>query len=211
MKKFVLAIVACLSMSANAGLIAESNYVIDTDQGLDWLRWDETNNRSYNDVVSNLSAGGDYDGWQYATAEQAETFLASFGLVGYSSVTKQTTDSAFKDLTSLMGVESTSSQAWIYGMVESEGTKARTYSHYDYSWRVSPEFKIFNLSKTSVAGYLGSFLVRDTSYVAPSAKQDQLPISSGPLNAIVQVSEPSTIILMTLTLGGLLMMRRRQQ
>jgi len=204
MKKFILAIIACFSVSANAGLIEESNYVIDTDQGLDWLRWDETNNRSYNDVLSNLGAGGDFEGWQFATATQAELFLDGLGLTDYSTATQETTSDIFQELARLMGVEMTPTQSWIYGMVETSGTKARTYSQYDYSWRAAPEYKIFNLNKTYSAGFLGSFLVRETSYVAPGTPLVQ------PINLPVQVTEPATLMLLVLTLGGLLTFRKRR-
>ena len=203
MKKLLLGLIACLSFSANASLIAESNYVVDTAQGLDWLRWDETNNRSYNDVASNFGIGGDFEGWTYATASQAETFLANFGFSNYSTTAQRSSEDSFNELTGLMGIESTSTQSWIYGMVETSGTKATTYSHYFYSWMSVPEFKIFNLNKTYTAGFLGSFLVRDTSYVPPTTSPMILPISNP-----TQVSEPATAMLMLLTLGGLFGLKR---
>lgn len=204
MKSFFICLIAFLSFSVNAGLISDSNFVIDTDQKLDWLHWEETNNRSYNDVLTELSQGGDFDGWRYATATEAETFLANFGLTNYSATTQTTTYSIWDELVGYMGEYATSSQAWIYGMVESSGTKARTYSHYNYDYKNSPEFKIFNLNKSTGYNFLGSFLVRDTSYQEPPSNR----LVSLPASLPVQVSEPSTIMLMLLTVIGLVSTRR---
>jgi len=64
-----------LSTSANAALIDNGTYFTDTDSNLNWLKLTETLSRSYNDVYANLSAGGDYEGWQFATSTQFEDLM----------------------------------------------------------------------------------------------------------------------------------------
>ena len=214
MKKLLLGLIACLSFSVNASLIAESNYVVDTAQGLDWLRWDETNNRSYNDVVSNFGIGGDFEGWTYATASQAETFLANFGFTNYQnnfwSPDAINDADAWRDLTQYMGFDNTfwnSNYNFLYAMVDSTNqSRAMSFNHTYYVNDVDPYrhfTQTFGFSES--LSLLGSFLVRDTSYVppAPTTAPMILPISNP-----TQVSEPATVMLMLLTLGGLFGLKR---
>ncbi len=77
--KFLNAILAgvilCVSSAANAGLIIDNgHYTTDTVSGLDWLDITEstdtfpnTNVGSYDYISSQFGAGGEYEGWRYAT------------------------------------------------------------------------------------------------------------------------------------------------
>ncbi|MEM8945294.1 MAG: hypothetical protein AAGD11_08935 [Planctomycetota bacterium] len=53
----------------------------DTDTGLDWLDLTLTTDRSYNDVMSNFTIGGDFAGFRFATGPELSTlFYTSAGI-----------------------------------------------------------------------------------------------------------------------------------
>jgi hypothetical protein len=52
----------------------------DTTSGLDWLDLTQTGNRSYNDVSSQLGAGGQFAGFRYATQAEVTALFSQFGL-----------------------------------------------------------------------------------------------------------------------------------
>lgn len=68
-----------LSTSANSALIDNNTFTTDTVSGLDWLDLTETSNRSYTDINAQLSVGGEFDGWRYASFADVTGFLDSFG------------------------------------------------------------------------------------------------------------------------------------
>ena len=56
-----------ISASASAALIDEGSYTVDTVSGLDWLDVSSSTSQSYNYVSSQFEAGGEYEGWRYAS------------------------------------------------------------------------------------------------------------------------------------------------
>jgi uncharacterized repeat protein (TIGR01451 family) len=52
----------------------------DATSGLDWLDLTQTANRSYNDVSSQLGAGGQFAGFRYATQAEVTALFSQFGL-----------------------------------------------------------------------------------------------------------------------------------
>jgi len=67
------------SLCANSAIIDNGAYTTDTATGLDWLDLTTTSNRTFNDVNGNLGAGGEFEGWRYATYSDITTFLNTFG------------------------------------------------------------------------------------------------------------------------------------
>lgn len=75
-----LALVLCamgFSFSSQAELIQtdwkvenDNRVVFDNESGLEWLRLNETENKSINYVMSQLGEGGLYEGWSLATYDQ---------------------------------------------------------------------------------------------------------------------------------------------
>lgn len=53
----------------------------DSDSGLEWLDWQYTNNRSYADVSSQLGAGGEFEGFRYATEDEMRGLYEHAGAV----------------------------------------------------------------------------------------------------------------------------------
>jgi len=83
------ALVAVLSIPtiANAAIIsvdyqsADDNLITrDTSSGLDWLDLTETNNMSYNMVLSQLGSGGLFEEFRYASSIEAIELWANFGV-----------------------------------------------------------------------------------------------------------------------------------
>lgn len=95
MKLWKLAITSTaivLSTSANAALISNGSFTTDTDTGLDWLDLTQTVSTDYSDVVSQMSAGGQFEGWTLASRDQVITFLGNAGGNGVYDGTNDTHD-----------------------------------------------------------------------------------------------------------------------
>ena len=78
-----------LSTNANAAFVDSGDFLTDTDTGLDWLDVTLSVNRTYNSVSANLGAGGDFEGWRYATGLEFNTLVSNWSGVsvsGYSFV-----------------------------------------------------------------------------------------------------------------------------
>jgi len=86
-KSYLSAVLLVVSFNVSAALLSidwktAGDLLIthDSVSGLDWLDLTETDNLSYNDVSSQLGTGGDFEGWRYATAAEAEDLFVQFGL-----------------------------------------------------------------------------------------------------------------------------------
>lgn len=170
--KLVLpAILLALSANVSASTVNLTNngsYTSDASTSLDWIRWDTTKNQSYNYVSSQFGTGGLYEGWQYASATQAEQFLGNFGLNSYSKWFPSSISSqSWASLTSYMGFDTSLGYNAMQAMVASTSGVSNTnvYSHW---WNTGSYYnKLIVRSTIDAYSFLGSFLVRDT-VVAPS-------------------------------------------
>ena len=68
-----------LSANVNASLINNDTYTTDTVTGFNWLDLTETNGLSYNYVSGQLGAGGDFEGYRYATNAEVVGLWGNFG------------------------------------------------------------------------------------------------------------------------------------
>lgn len=75
-----LAVLAVLTVPAQAALVDKGNTTLDTDTGLEWLDLTASVNRSFFDVSSSFSAGGAFEGYRYATEEELVTFWTNAGI-----------------------------------------------------------------------------------------------------------------------------------
>ncbi len=197
-KKYMLLLVCLIgftSLNSHAALIFNGSYTTNTDQSLDWLRWDLTNGQSYNDIQSQLGSGGEFEGWRYATSNEAKNFLSSFGLIDYQSfnLAQENSFEAWKQLTDYMGFDHSYYGSpdfnWIYGMVDAEGgTFSQSFNHFYYVNSQDP-LKHFTSSFSVDAKmiFLGSFLVRDS-------------VSFSSLSMSTPVAEPTPLILLLIAL-----------
>ena len=90
MRKFIIGAVsvflAVVSINASASVVSTDwqvsgdNLVTqDTTSGLEWLSFTQTINTSRDYVLSQLSSGGQYDGWRYATDNEVVDLWTNFG------------------------------------------------------------------------------------------------------------------------------------
>ena len=90
-----------------ASLIDNGDYTTDTESGLDWLDLTFSKGYSYNDLISETSSGGVFEGYRLATMSQVDSLYISAGLPtsGNSTVDFLSVDS----LIDLIGATSTQS------------------------------------------------------------------------------------------------------
>ncbi|MGW8179327.1 MAG: hypothetical protein ACWGQW_11285 [bacterium] len=74
MKTLIVICMVLISVSANAVLLSEEGYCLDTDTNLDWLHSSYTLGKSYNRASSvfNTALGG---GWRYATEDEVDNLF----------------------------------------------------------------------------------------------------------------------------------------
>ena len=82
MKSLLIVLVLSFASISNAAIISIDDSVFgadsltrDTETNLDWLDLTNTNGLSYGYVLSQLNAGGLYDGYRYATLTEVQSLL----------------------------------------------------------------------------------------------------------------------------------------
>ena len=85
-KCLVCSVLLAVSSAASADIVAvdylasgDGLITRDTSTNLDWLDWTQGLNLSYNDMLVQLQAGGQYQGWRYATEAELYTLLSNAG------------------------------------------------------------------------------------------------------------------------------------
>ena len=89
MKKTISRLLAILAIAvwvsnANAALINNGDYTTDTSTGYDWLDFEFTADRSYNEISSLLDPGEEFAGWTIASYDEILGFAYSAGLPAYN-------------------------------------------------------------------------------------------------------------------------------
>ena len=87
MRSYVIAgVVLCTATASHAAIfsvdyLASGDGLItrDTATNLDWLDWTQGLNLSYLGMVSQLQAGGQFEGWRYATEAELFTLMSNAG------------------------------------------------------------------------------------------------------------------------------------
>ena len=151
--------------------VGDSLIMRDSATGLEWLNLTATINRSYNDVLTQLGNGGEFEGWRYATVNETKTIFSKFGLDldqrTESPPTQQNFDALYY-MVSLVG------DTWVGSGIAARGltgTPVNTTAHYitGATMYVSTELVLytdqrssFSLSNVTALDNIGSWLVRDT-------------------------------------------------
>ena len=78
MKKIITVLLLLVSVQADALIIDSDSYLADTDSGLDWLDVTASVNRTFNEVTSELSSGGEFEGWRYATGTELNVLIGNW-------------------------------------------------------------------------------------------------------------------------------------
>ena len=194
-KSLIASFFILLSVQAHATVIDKGWYTEDTE-GLYWLDVTATKGMSFNDVYAELSVGGLFDGWRYATI--AEIVDLTYHYTGILATGNQTIyyDNEIDGLISLLGptFNYTDGYSHLTGFVsvplsfhsritslmvdagENVNYNDKTEAHYHQSLKAWIEYES-----------VGSFLVRDT----------------------FPIPEPSIIALFSLGLIGFGFIRRK--
>mgnify|MGYP003666827687 FL=1 len=78
-KKIIITTVMSMPVfNVQSAIIDYDTYFSDTETGLNWLDVTATVNRSYNDIASQFDAGGEFDGWRYATKSEFTALLSNW-------------------------------------------------------------------------------------------------------------------------------------
>ena len=80
-------VLLCAAGSVSAALISwdwktpgDNLLTYDSATGLDWLDWTESTNRSYNDVLTQLGPGGEFEGFRHASTDEVHTLFEHAGI-----------------------------------------------------------------------------------------------------------------------------------
>jgi hypothetical protein len=174
-----------VSTLANATLIDYGDYTTDTESGLDWLDWTETNDMTQSGALALFSG----EGWRIATANEAVELLENhFDVVigGSNDVLKQYIDD-FTDL-KLEFLQ-------LFGALQGGGS----------STAAIVGFGLIGVDDYRVKG--GIYQIHSEVYGGINYSS----VNTGvPLVRVTDVSEPSIIALFALGLVGIGFARRRQ-
>jgi hypothetical protein len=184
------------SYSAAVDFINNGHYTTDTISGLDWLDVTQTAGMSWNEVNSQLHAGGSLAGWQFATGSQFLTMVNNFAGTAFTSLTVKNglAEGIADTLVQLLGdtysynfklghngqspdqygnlpVGTYFTYTYGFLMAPDEAVEVQPAFLYDYDERDPfgvdfAQASTFGMSKEFSAGYLGSFLVRDPALSA---------------------------------------------
>ncbi len=176
MKKSIAALL-CLGalQSANAALIDSGSFLTDTTSTLDWLDVTTTQGQSYNDVLSQLGAGGAYDGWRYATTAEVQTLVENTtGLPVLNPGQTAFTGNPLANLVTMLGdTEQGGSWKAVLGMTSDSGSSGTVYSNRLLTYVPSSTFDDYSYleygsqTMSSTYSHIGSFLVRNTAVGVP--------------------------------------------
>lgn len=81
-KYLITACLAVMSLQpASAAIFYNGRTTVDTQTGYRWLALNETTGLSYNQVSAQLGAGGEFEGFRYASQREVLSFMAHAGVI----------------------------------------------------------------------------------------------------------------------------------
>jgi hypothetical protein len=193
MKKMLLITALLLATAtAHAGLIQNTNYLTDTDSGLDWLYLSETVNRSANDIQSSLQTGGDLYGWTLAT---------------------------FNDLTSLFDAaggtgpyENTSGHQTVYNTLITSWGAGSDHNRGDAIWAHLSDVATYpSIQDSGVIFYSSGYSRFSTAFSLSSSQYNAIGHALYRKSSYSEVSESGSLALLGLGLIGMLCVRKKNQ
>ncbi len=142
-RKLGYALILLISISANAGIITDTDNdsFIDDTTGLEWMDFGINNGQSFNYVVSQLIEGGVYKGWRLPTTSEVYALW----------------ENAFAALVTETGRLSASDGAGVVGSVFTEAFKAMGYnSSYNSNDFPDTDGRVNFIDKESGAWFQGT-------------------------------------------------------
>jgi hypothetical protein len=191
------------SYSAAVDFIDNVHYTTDTISGLDWLDVTQTVNMSWNDVNSQLNAGGALEGWNFATGTQFLTMINNFAGTSFSTTPSSRYDYLVEgvadQLVRLLGntlnsfhvhYNNNSSYALdntvghtLGWLAETDGGYARRAMIFDNDEKFANRLDYVNANiqynaLTYKEYHIGAYLVRATQYTAPNLSAVPIPAAA---------------------------------
>ena len=178
---------------------------IDTAKGLEFLDVTESRNRTFNEVTAEFGIGGDYEGFRYATEQEAIDLILSIGWTGSPAlrigIRSRQADVANDEASRILDLLGRNQGNSVSGlsrfMTKTDSSRARNF------WIVDSRATQFDyvgarltVRKTTSHFSRGSLLVRSSSSSSSS---------SGGI-----VPEPSSLTMFGVAGLGLLVARRRR-
>jgi hypothetical protein len=172
---------------ASPVFIDNNTYTTDTISGLDWLDVTQTTNRSYTDVSGQFGVGGDFEEYRYATGSQfiqlvnnatdTATTSNNYGQVTYTNPVK------LRALITLLGMTNSPFEGYerSFGLLgDTQGSKVWNAVLAVFLQQESYTSTAHNqeVEQGAVAGYVGSFLVRDTQFTDPNQSAVPIPAAA---------------------------------
>ncbi len=144
-----------------ADWLAAGDGLLTTDaiSGLQWLDWEYTINRSYDDVSSQLGAGGEFEGFRYATYAEVFDLYDHAGVVsiGEPSTHDTANNPALLFLADLLGTTFATGAEAIYDHAHTAGNHMVTAFNFNDGHSAMEWFELVDSSAFFAAG---SALVR---------------------------------------------------
>ena len=92
--KAIILLMTLLPAISKAAIIDYGSFTRDTATGLDWLDLTETRDRSHVDISQSLLPGGEFEGWRFASVNEAQTLWMNFGIPSGTTASIDVTDTA---------------------------------------------------------------------------------------------------------------------
>ena len=87
LKKLLALVSLCVVLPVNAAIVDNGSFLTDTDTGIDYLKFSETNNNSWVDVVVNDSLGFIANGWSVVSQSALFSFATANLVSPYNLLT----------------------------------------------------------------------------------------------------------------------------
>ncbi|MEP7099074.1 MAG: PEP-CTERM sorting domain-containing protein [Burkholderiales bacterium] len=192
------------SFSARADLVDLGATTGDTASGLEWLDLSQTTGYSFSEVLDQLGVGGQFAGYRYGTAAEAQGLLTQIGfpIVPYTAYPNGVLSAALAKFDSLLGLN-IAGLGPAYGFSAEIGDAIPGYAGYHAAYYGFPNGLNTDLPLSEIDGGFGDLLI--------STREVTVGYASGYKNhnlghflvkdVVAAVPEPQTLALM---LGGLL-------
>lgn len=208
-----------LSLSVSAGTITDTNNdsFIDDSTGLEWMDFGINTGQTYNYVASQLGQGEEYEGWSLATSDQVYTMWAN-AFLGLGSDTERVNTpnrwmsasdgenvkgSVFDNVFDAMGKD----------FSHASGTEQELQAAHAW-FEGSDGLSYFYLRR--MVGETVDFSTHDFAYLNDSENwSDYADVAVSKYSTLlvrnaVNISEPATTIIFSLSLIGLFLSRKKK-
>jgi len=205
--------------NTHAAIVDHGTYLTDTTSGLEWLDVTESINMSRNQVAAELSAGGKFSGWRYATGTEFLQFASNAtgqSMTNLPAYYGLPTNITLDSLVAMLGSTLDTYYLHFYGKSFDEYLGNTGQSQHYTIGLLSDE--VPNQTGTAYfAGYLGDLDRNGNSidslqayFVGFGPDSSGYNFGSYLVRTTNQIPEPETLMLMGICLGALFSVRRKK-